>query len=313
MDREPRPTDDDARLRDLVRLNLVPGVGPKTFRSLLEAFGSADRILNAPEATLREVPGVGAKLAGKIAGARREVDADAELDFCRRAGVTPLAFGSAAYPTQLAEIPDPPALLYVKGTIEPVDRLAVAIVGSRKCTPYGLRIAERLATSLVRVGLTVVSGLARGIDAAAHRGALAGGGRTLAVLANGLGQVYPPEHDRLADEVAAAGALVAESPMRQEPLAGIFPQRNRIIRFPEIIFAFLSRAGQDEVLDPASGVVLCMSMIICPSMSYNASPRPSPRNASGSVIRPSSSPSRATPRPTSPRLSAAANAPSRSG
>ena len=223
------PTDDAAQLRDLIRLNLVPGVGPKTFRTLLEAFGSADRILNAPESSLREVPGVGAKLAGKIAGARREVDAEAELDLCRRAGVTPLAHGSAAYPAPLAEIPDPPALLYVKGTIEPVDRLAVAIVGSRKCTPYGLRIAERLATSLARVGLTVVSGLARGIDAAAHRGALAGGGRTLAVLANGLGQVYPPEHDRLADEVAAAGALVAESPMRQEPLAGLFPQRNRII------------------------------------------------------------------------------------
>jgi len=219
----------DADLLDLIRLNLVPGVGPRTSRALLERFGSAGKVLRAPEASLRDVPGVGGKLAEKIARADREVDPVAELALCREMGVTPIAHGSEAYPPSLNEIPDPPSLLYVRGSIEPVDRLAIAIVGSRKCTPYGLRIAEKLAASLARVGLTVVSGLARGIDAAAHRGALAGGGRTLAVLANGLSQVYPPEHDKLADEVVASGALVAESPMRQAPLAGLFPQRNRII------------------------------------------------------------------------------------
>ena len=220
---------DEADLLDLIRLTSVPGVGPKTSRALLTRFGSASAVLHAPEAAVREVAGVGAGLARKIARAEVEIDAEAELALCDRHGVTPISHHSNTYPSRLKEIADPPALLYVRGSLEPVDALAVAIVGSRKCTPYGLRIAERLATSLARVGLTVVSGLARGIDAAAHRGAIQGGGRTLAVLANGLSRVYPPEHDKLADEVAAHGALIAESPMRQEPIAGLFPQRNRII------------------------------------------------------------------------------------
>ena len=220
---------DRADLLNLIRLTSVAGVGPKTAQALLTRFGSARAVLNAPEVSVREVAGVGASLARKIARAEVEIDAEAELALCERYGVTPIPHRSSDYPSRLKEIADPPALLYVRGTIEPVDALAVAIVGSRKCTPYGLRIAERLATSLARVGLTVVSGLARGIDAAAHRGAINGGGRTLAVLANGLSRVYPPEHDMLANEVAAHGALIAESPMRQEPIAGLFPQRNRII------------------------------------------------------------------------------------
>jgi DNA processing protein len=117
----------------------------------------------------------------------------------------------------------------VRGTLEPRDELAIALVGSRRCTPYGLRVAERLAGGLARTGLTVVSGLARGIDAAAHRGALKAGGRTLAVLANGLSQVYPPEHEELAREIARAGVVISEMAMQQGPLAGLFPQRNRII------------------------------------------------------------------------------------
>jgi len=220
--------DDDAML-DLIRLTLVPGVGPRTSRALLERFGSAGRVLDAPEASLRDVAGVGPRLANAIANARREVDAAGERDLCRELGVRPIANGAAGYPAKLTEIPDPPALLYVRGAIEPADEIAIALVGSRKCTPYGIRIAEKLAASLARVGLTVVSGLARGIDAAAHRGALAAGGRTIAVLANGLADVYPPEHADLAREVADSGALVSESPLRQMPLAGLFPQRNRII------------------------------------------------------------------------------------
>jgi DNA processing protein len=219
----------DQDLLDLLRLTMVAGVGPKTCRTLLERFGSAGKVLNASESTLREVPGVGKGLAEKLVRARREVDAEAELDLCRRLGVQVVARGDDGYPLALGEIPDPPSLLYIQGSIEPADQLAIALVGSRKCTPYGLRIAERLASSLARVGLTVVSGLARGIDAAAHRGALNAGGRTLAVLANGLGEIYPPEHEELAREVVASGALISESPMGQSPLAGLFPQRNRII------------------------------------------------------------------------------------
>ena len=216
-------------LRDLICLTMVPGVGPHTGHALLERFGSAGRVLGASPSSLRDVPGVGPKLAEKIAHARRDFDPEAELDLCRRAGVRPVPRGDPEYPPPLDDIPDPPCLLYVRGNYAPGDPLAIALVGSRKCTPYGLRIADRLGASLARVGLTVVSGLARGIDAAAHRGALKAGGRTLAVLANGLEQVYPPEHEGLAREVAASGAVISEMSMRQSPLAGLFPQRNRII------------------------------------------------------------------------------------
>ena len=216
-------------LRDLIGLTLVPGVGPRTCRALLDHFGSAGRVLVASTEALKGVEGVGPKLADKIRTARADFDPDDELAECRKHEVRPIARGSTGYPPSFEEISDGPSLLYVRGTIEERDGLAVAIVGSRHCTPYGMRIAEKLAASLARVGLTVVSGLARGIDAAAHRGALRAGGRTIAVLANGLSQIYPPEHDGLAREVAASGALVSESPMRQEPLAGLFPQRNRLI------------------------------------------------------------------------------------
>jgi DNA processing protein len=219
----------DSDLRDLVCLTMVPGVGPQTCRALLDHFGEPCRVLGASRESLRAVDGVGPKLAEKISRARQEHDTDAELALCNTHGVRLIAREMPEYPASLAEIHDPPALLYVKGAFDERDGLAVAVVGSRHCTPYGLRIAERLGASLARVGLTVVSGLARGIDAAAHRGALRAGGRTIAVLANGLAEVYPPEHEDLAREVAASGAVVSETPMRQQPLAGLFPQRNRII------------------------------------------------------------------------------------
>src|SRR3954452_4493898 len=214
---------------DLVCLTMVQGVGPHTCRALLGRFGTPSGVLDAPASALREVPGVGAKLAERIAQARRDHDPAAELDLCRRSDVRLIPRGDAGYPSSLEEIPDPPSLLYCRGTLQPGDSLAIALVGSRRCTPYGLRIAERLAAALARVGLTVVSGLARGVDAAAHRGALKAGGRTLAVLANGLAQVYPPEHETLAREVAGSGAVLSEMAMRQAPLAGLFPQRNRLI------------------------------------------------------------------------------------
>ncbi|WZO99224.1 DNA-processing protein DprA [Isosphaeraceae bacterium EP7] len=219
----------NAQLRDALCLSLVSGVGPSTTRALLERFGTPGKALDASGSALRDVPGVGAKLAERIVAARRELDVDDELAECARVGARVMAKGTDGYPPPLLDIPDPPSLLYMLGTYEPVDQLAVAIVGSRRCTPYGLRIAERLAASLARVGITVVSGLARGIDAAAHRGALKAGGRTIGVLANGLSQIYPPEHEQLAVEVAYTGAVVSEMPIRQGPLAGLFPQRNRVI------------------------------------------------------------------------------------
>jgi len=224
----PVPPANDA-LCALVCLTMVPGVGPSTSRALLDRFGTAAKVLEASVASLKQVPGVGPKLAERIARARRDFDAEAELALCRQHDVRLLALADPEYPPPLKDVHDPPPLLYLRGTYEPTDALAIALVGSRRSTPYGVRIAERLAGSLARVGLTVVSGLARGVDAAAHRGALKAGGRTLAVTANGLAHVYPPEHVDLARQIADAGALLSEMAMDQKPLAGLFPQRNRII------------------------------------------------------------------------------------
>ena len=216
-------------LIDRLRLTLVSGVGPRIRRVLLERFGTAEAVLRTAPAELREVPGVGPKLMAKIAAASREIDAEGEIALCREHGIEILTEADEGYPKLLGQIPDPPGVLFVRGKLKPEDSLALGIVGTRHATSYGLRQAERLAASLARAGLTIVSGLARGIDAAAHRGALTAGGRTLAVLGSGVLNIYPPEHLQLAEEVMAQGAVLSESPPRAEPMAGLFPQRNRII------------------------------------------------------------------------------------
>jgi DNA processing protein len=216
-------------LRAQLALQLVPGIGPRLTAALLERFGSAPAVLQAGAAELQEVPHIGAKLAGSIVAALDRVDVDAELALLTQQGIDLLVRGTPAYPAALAAIPDPPQLLYCWGSLTDADRKAVALVGSRSSTTYGRRAAERLAGGLVRAGWTVVSGLARGIDAAAHRGAIDAGGRTLAVLAGGLGRIYPPEHAELARDVRQSGALLSESSLNQEPMAGLFPSRNRII------------------------------------------------------------------------------------
>jgi DNA processing protein len=220
-------TPDD--LRDLLALHLAPGLGPCRTAALLQHFGSAARARRATAAQLREVDGIGPKLAEQLARALPTADVDAELRRAERGGVRLVALGTPEYPAALAQIPDAPHLLYVRGTLTAADALAVALVGSRGCSEYGRRTAARLAAGLARAGVTVVSGLARGVDGVAHRAALEAGGRTLAVLANGLARVYPPEHAELARQVEAAGALLTESCMEQAPLAPLFPARNRII------------------------------------------------------------------------------------
>ncbi len=215
--------------RDLLALHLLPGLGPRLTAALLERFGSAGAVLRASAAQLQEVPHIGSKLAGDLVRSMQDLDVAAELERMERHQVRLLALGGADYPASLATIPDPPHLLYVRGSLHEQDANAVAVVGSRQCTSYGRRVAERLAGDLARAGFTVVSGLARGIDGCAHRGALAAGGRTLAVLAGGLSRIYPPEHADLAEEVRASGALVSEAAMTMEPMAGMFPARNRII------------------------------------------------------------------------------------
>ncbi len=221
--------EDDEQLLDALRLNLVPGVGPRLHQLLLERFGTPGAVLAAPPDMLQAVPGIGPKVAAALFEARRSDAGELVIARCRQRGVRLLAPHRDDYPRLLREIPDPPAVLYCRGRFEPRDALAISIVGSRSCTPYGRRQAEKLAGGLARAGITVVSGLARGIDGFAHRGALQAGGRTVAVLATGVDEIYPAEHDNLAQDVAAHGALVSESPLGQKPLAGLFPQRNRII------------------------------------------------------------------------------------
>ena len=219
----------DDELLDLLRLNMVSGLGPRTMSLLLGRFGSASGILHAAGEELLAVSGVGPKLSAAITKARSDDSAQTELARCRESGVRLLTRDAADYPGLLAEICDAPPLLYCRGTLTEADGLAIGIVGSRQCTLYGRQQSERLASALARAGLTVVSGLARGIDEAAHRGALLADGRTIAVSATGLANIYPPEHKTLADEIAAQGALVSESPLDRGPSRGIFPQRNRII------------------------------------------------------------------------------------
>jgi len=152
-----------------------------------------------------------------------------EQERARRLGVGFLTPEDPGYPPLLKGTADPPEVLYTRGTIVPEDRLAIAVVGARRATPAGLDLAARIGCDLARRGFTVVSGLARGIDAAAHKGALAGGGRTIAVLGSGLDRVYPSEHEALARSIAERGALLSEKKFGTAPLAGHFPERNRII------------------------------------------------------------------------------------
>ncbi len=216
-------------LVDAMRLAMISGVGPRIRQALLERFGTARAVFEAAPSEIREVKGVGSKLLGRIAAAQSQIDVEAEIALCRRNDVAILVEADSGYPRTLREIHDPPGVLFVRGELKSDDALSIGIVGTRHGSHYGRTQAERLAGSLARAGLTVVSGLARGIDAAAHRGALDAGGRTIAVLASGVLNIYPPEHEKLAEEVAAQGAVLSESPPKFEPLAGSFPQRNRLI------------------------------------------------------------------------------------
>ena len=219
----------DQELIDALQLHMVPGIGPRWQRALLDHFGSPAAALAAGFDELRHVSGFGPKLARAVDRHRGREEAEAEHRRCRNAGIRLLVRETAGYPRLLNEICDAPNVLYCRGTLETPDELAIGIVGARHCTLYGRQQAERLARGLAQAGMTVVSGMARGIDAAAHRGALDAGGRTIAVSATGLAYVYPPEHRDLAAEIAEHGAIVTEFPLSQQALPGLFPQRNRVI------------------------------------------------------------------------------------
>ena len=208
---------------------MLPGIGPRNLAALLERFGSAAAVLSADGPQLAQVSGVGPKLIHAIRTADHHVDVTAILGWCRENDVQVVARGDVSYPNMLDDLDDAPPILFVRGTCLKTDGIAVAMVGTRHATAYGLKQARHLAYLLAKSGVTVVSGLARGIDAAAHEGAIDAGGRTIAVLGNGHAHMYPREHAGLAKAIAADGAVISEYAPETKPHAGTFPQRNRII------------------------------------------------------------------------------------
>jgi DNA processing protein len=225
------PAQATAALEPWFRLRAIERLGDLTLLKLVQTWGSPEAVLRASREDLIQ-KGCNPSLADAIrrgpdGDARRRIDR--ELTALQRTPIQVRTFLDLSYPARLRTIPDPPPLLYVSGTLNESDELAVAIVGARRATAAGRVLTEELAQGFAEAGFTVVSGLARGVDAAAHRGALAGGGRTIAVLGCGLDRTYPPEHDRLRHEIEARGGVVSELPLGAPPHSAHFPRRNRII------------------------------------------------------------------------------------
>jgi len=224
-----------------VGLSRLPGVGPRTIAGWVGRAGSAQAVWQHLPAFIQN-----RAEAAEILAAWRKVDPAAILEGARSLGLTVLAACDPGFPGLLRAIPDPPPVLYVRGSLD--EAASVAVVGSRRATPYGLAVAERLAFDLAQEGVTIVSGLARGIDSAAHKAALDGGGRTVAVLGCGANVTYPPEHRRLAEAVATRGALVSEFPPGTPPLPGHFPRRNRLISGLALGVVVVEGAGDSGAL-----------------------------------------------------------------
>ncbi len=221
-----------AALEPLLRLSTVPGIGPGRLAQLLRRFGSAERVLAAAEAEVGELPGFGAELVRRVSeasGARARERTAQAMERMEKAGAVAITPDDRAYPDAFRSLPDPPFLLFASGNLELLGRPAVGIVGTREPTPYGRETAGRLAGDLARAGYAVVSGMAKGIDASAHAGALAAGGDTVGVLGHGIDRVYPRENARLFGAMRERGLLVTELPPGEEPRAGNFPRRNRLI------------------------------------------------------------------------------------
>lgn len=213
--------------REWLALTLIPGVGTTHFIRLLARFREPAAVLSASEAALREV--VGPKLAQRITQYRDVVDLEYQQNEMAQYGAQVITLNDTEYPPRLGEIYDPPLVLFVRGELLTRDEHCVAIVGTRRATPYGIRMAEKLGRELGARGVTVVSGMASGIDSAAHRGALEAGGRTIAVLGCGVDVVYPPENSDLMHQIIHHGCVLSQFAMGAKPSKGHFPYRNRII------------------------------------------------------------------------------------
>lgn len=215
-------------LRYWVGFSEVRGIGPLRLRALLDMYGSIERAWHAAPEQLHSV-GVDSRSVANLVRARSEVNLDQRLERLREIGVQVLTWESPDYPHLLLETHAPPPVLYVKGELTERDAWAVAVVGTRRASTYGREVTRRLAGALARNGITIVSGMARGIDGVAHRAALEAGGRTIAVFGCGIDHIYPAEHRKLAQQIAAHGALVSDYPLGTPPDGRNFPPRNRII------------------------------------------------------------------------------------
>ena len=211
-----------------VALHRIYRLGAVRFRLLERFFPTLEEAWRADHATLCAA-GLDARTATEVVRARAETDPDAELERLHQASVTALAPSDPRYPSRLGEIVDAPPLLYVKGAWLPEDEWGVAVVGTRRATAYGRQAAGELARGLAANSVTIISGLARGIDTIAHHAAIETGGRTVAVIANGLDTVYPPENARLSEQIAEHGAVITDYPLGTKPRAEFFPRRNRIM------------------------------------------------------------------------------------
>lgn len=216
-------------LEACIALNMIPQMGPVRMRRLLAAFGSAEKVLLARPEQLEQVDGVNRQLAGNISRWQDFADPSDELRKAQNLGARIITNDDDEYPAALREIHDPPIVLYVLGSLAERDRNAIAVVGSRRASHYAMESAKKLSFQIAYAGLTIVSGLARGIDTAAHQGALAAKGRTIAVIGAGLAHLYPPENAELAQRIASSGAVISEFPIDTKPDRQTFPIRNRIV------------------------------------------------------------------------------------
>jgi DNA processing protein len=217
-------------LEALVALNMLPKIGPVRVRRLLEALGEPSAILGAPKDRLMRVDGIGEETAKILHRWQDHADPQAEMAEAAERGIEIIPGDHDDYPVPLREAYDPPLLLYVWGKLEARDRHAISVVGSRRATNYGKQATKKLSYQLAQAGFTIISGLARGIDTAAHEAAVAANGRTIAVIGSGLGKLYPPENFALAEKIATGnGAVVSEFPLHTAPDKQTFPMRNRIV------------------------------------------------------------------------------------
>ncbi len=216
-------------LRAALALSFIKDIGPATAKLLIDAFGSPGRIFDAGEDELTCINGIGRTRANNILSFTDWGLVDGILERCQASDINLTCYGSGTYPALLSQITDPPMVLYHKGHFDSNDKFSVAVVGSRRSSEYGKRVAQSIAEELSSAGLTIISGMARGIDSVAHRASLHSGGRTISVLGSGIDVIYPPENRGLYERIPDSGVVISEFPIGTAPLRENFPQRNRLI------------------------------------------------------------------------------------